>query len=569
MYKKSNALFLKAAALVISFGLVLSGCGNSSGGEKKESAGTGASGSTAAAESKAEEPLHISVFVGQPGSQPTEDNKIFKLMEEKLNVTFQFEFLVGELEQKLGVMIASGDYPDIISGADKTTKLIDADALIPLEDLIKKSAPNLDKHYSPYYKKMREAKDGKIYVMPNYGRIYEKEVQTSQNLGAFWIQKAVLKEFGYPKVVTLDEYFDLIQKYKEKYPEIEGKPTIGFEILSFDWRAFCLKNPPIFLAGYPNDGAMIVDTKNMKGKMFANTDIAKRYYKKLSEVNQLGLIDKETFVQNYDQYISKIASGRVLGMYDHHWQFADGENVLITQQKLERTYVPLGIVYDKGTVDRYTEETIININRGYGISVKCKEPERVIKVFDELITEEWQKILNWGIKDEDYKVDDKGRFYREQSIRDLSTDQTWKNANKADALFLDAPKMEGIYSDGNSCDASRQPEEFYAGLKPYDKEFLDAYGYKTFADFLTFAQPTPAYYPAWSITVPDGSPAQISGKKADDLQMKYLPKLILSKPDNFESVWDDYVAQFGKIDTAAYENFINEQIDWRMKNWGN
>lgn len=320
MCQKRNSLLLKAAALVISFGLVLSGCGSSNGSEKKESAGTGASGSTTA-ESKAGEPLHLSVFIGQPGSQPTKDNKIFNLMKEKLNVTFQFEFLVGELEQKLGVMIASGDYPDIISGADKSAKLIEAGALIPLEDLIKKNAPNLDKHYSPYYKKMRESKDGQVYVMPNYGRIYEKELQNHQNVGAFWIQKAVLKEFGYPKVITLDEYFDLIQKYKEKYPEIEGKPTIGFEILSFDWRAFCLKNPPIFLAGYPNDGAMIVDTKTMKGKMFANTDVAKRYYKKLSEVNQLGLIDKETFVQNYDQYISKIASGRVLGMYDHSGNF--------------------------------------------------------------------------------------------------------------------------------------------------------------------------------------------------------------------------------------------------------
>ncbi len=46
---------------------------------------------------------------------------------------------------------------------------------------------------------------------------------------ALWIQKAVLKEFGYPKIKTLDEYFDLIEKYAKKYPTINGLPTIGFD----------------------------------------------------------------------------------------------------------------------------------------------------------------------------------------------------------------------------------------------------------------------------------------------------------------------------------------------------
>lgn len=43
------------------------------------------------------------------------------------------EFLVGDLRQKLGVMVAGGDYPDLIT-AD--TKLVAAGAVIPLEDLI-------------------------------------------------------------------------------------------------------------------------------------------------------------------------------------------------------------------------------------------------------------------------------------------------------------------------------------------------------------------------------------------------------------------------------------------------
>ena len=50
------------------------------------------------------------------------------------------EFLVGDLQQKLGVMVAGGEYPDLIT-AD--TKLVAAGAVIPLEDLIEQHAPNL------------------------------------------------------------------------------------------------------------------------------------------------------------------------------------------------------------------------------------------------------------------------------------------------------------------------------------------------------------------------------------------------------------------------------------------
>ena len=62
-------------------------------------------------------------------------------------------------------------------------------------------------------------------------------------------------------------------------------------------------------------------------------EVITRYYQKLNEMNALGLVDKETFTQNYDQYMAKISSGAVLGMFDQHWNFQDAENSLITQDR--------------------------------------------------------------------------------------------------------------------------------------------------------------------------------------------------------------------------------------------
>ena len=58
-----------------------------------------------------QEPITLTVFRGDPGDQPAEDNKIYKKIEEEFGVKFEFEFLAGDLDEKLGLMIAGEDYP--------------------------------------------------------------------------------------------------------------------------------------------------------------------------------------------------------------------------------------------------------------------------------------------------------------------------------------------------------------------------------------------------------------------------------------------------------------------------
>ncbi len=84
-------------------------------------------------------------------------------------------------------------------------------------------------------------------------------------------------------------------------------------------------------------------------------------------------MDREALVQNYDQYLAKIASGRVIGMFDQHWNFGDGERSLISQGKFGSTYVGFPLVYP-GAKEYYRDRPVVNINRGYGISTKAKDP---------------------------------------------------------------------------------------------------------------------------------------------------------------------------------------------------
>lgn len=558
MGDRKRVLLRFGAVLLLALSVTVAGC--SGGNTKGTDAGT--TNNAGGSEVGPEQPFEISVFLGEAGQQPTADNKIYKKIKDELGVTFKFEFLAGDKNQKLGVMIAGADYPDMIT-AD--TKLTAAGAVIPLEDIIEQHAPNLKKHFEKYWNQMKDPNDGHIYYLPNYGA-YNSEVSDTYYSGpAFWIQKAVLKEFNYPTPKTLDEYFELIAKYKEKYPTIDGQPTIGFEILNYDWKNWGLLNPPQHLIGHPNDGGVVVN--DGVGEIFADKDYAKDYYQKLNEVNAQGLLDKEAFTQNYDQYMAKLSSGAVLGMFDQHWNFGSAVDSLKTQDKLERTYVGLPLVYDLSTKDYYRDRPSLNLNNGFGITVNAKDPVKIIKVLDKLIEEDWQKLLTWGVEGEDYQVNEEGRFIKTQEQRDNASDATWKLANKADAYYGTAPKIEGYFSDGNATAASNQPEEYQASLKPFDKEVLDAYGFNSYVDFFSPPPENPIYYPAWSVDLVEGSPAKIANTKLNELSTKYLPKAILASPAEFEATWKEYVTEIQKLDIKAYEDRINEVLKWRIDNW--
>lgn len=508
----------------------------------------------------------FSIFYGAPGTPATADNRIYKLLKDQLGVTFEFEYLVGDLNQKIGVMIAGGKYPDVITGGDAAMAMINAGMVIPLEDLIMKNAPGIYQHYKAVWNMIKNPADGHIYFMPDYGVIYNKFSVTRAMGPGFFIQRGVLKEFGYPQVKTLDQYFDLIQKYKAKYPTIDGKPTIGFEILSHSWRAFCLKNPPQHLIGHPNDGNVVVDPKTSVAEIYHDKEYSKRYYKKLNDMFLAGLIEKETFVRDYDQYLSVITSGRVLGMFDQYWDFITADQALQTQGLIDRTYVHTVPTFD-GIKDYYLDRPALNINRGFGITTACKDPVKFLKLLEVLLTEKWQKTLGWGIEGQDYMVDKNGRFYKTQKMRDNYADSSWVAANRAKDLYDGAPKIEGLFSDGNAWSPGDQPEEFIAGLKPAEKEYLDAYKYKTYLDVFSPAPPNRIDYPSWTIAIQDGSAAQLAWNNIDAVLNKWLPRVITADAGTFEKVWGDYIAELRKQDIKSYEAAINEGIQYRLKNW--
>jgi len=512
-------------------------------------------------------PINISVFSMAAMRQPPADNKIYKWIKENLGVTFSWDILVGNKDQKIGVMIAGGDYPDILHVDSKN--FYEAGALLPLDDLIDQFAPRLKAHYADAWEKMKES-DGKVYTLPVWGIQVGKDNGTWYGGPAMFIQKAVLKEFGYPKITTIEEYFDIIIKYKEKYPTINGMPTIGYTVLAYDWRTFNLINPPNFLAGFPNDGNGTVDPETHKYRVFLYQDISKRWNKKLNEMNALGIIDRSCFVDNYDQYLSKIASGRVLGFHDQTWQFGSAETSLTSQGMHNRTYVPLPIVFDKSITPRYRNRSVPNIGQGIGISVNAKDPVRIIRFLDAQLDDEVQKVVSslYGIPGEDYQLNDDGLPYRTKLQRDQQDDEVWKLHNQALLWRNHSPKKEGTFENDWPTGIDQFFHEREESIRPEDRELWAAYNVKSNNEMMDKdPPPNSVWFPAWNINLPDGSEAQLAWRRAEDVYRRHLPRIILAPPNQFERLWADYVAELGKIGLDKYEAYIQHRINDRIERW--
>jgi len=314
------------------------------------------------------------------------------------------------------------------------------------------------------------------------------------------------------------------------------------------------------MIGAPNDGDVFVDKTTYIAEIYQNKWYAKDYYKKLNEEFKKGLISPETFTQNYDQYLSKVATGRVLAMFDQQWNFQDGERVLTTEDKRERTYVPIGLTYE-GYNQWYRDLPPFVGGNGMGITTKCKDVNRALEYMDFLLNEDIQKLLFWGIEGEDYNVEN-GRMIRTVEQRANFDNVDWRLQNSGQALHSQFPKIQGQFSDGNAADANVQPEIKIQAMYPYDKEFFAHYGFSGPSDFLTIPGPSPDYYPVWGYTRVDGSDAAIAFDQITDTENRYLPGVIMA--DDFESAWTEYAARYDNINVKAWEDFVNKQIAERM-----
>ncbi|AIQ28245.1 ABC transporter substrate-binding protein [Paenibacillus sp. FSL P4-0081] len=543
--------------------LISAGCSSNAGNNAGDAANGNTSGNDTA-------PVTFTFFGADasPNWNKMQDD-IGKEITAKTGVTLNAEFDVGSGggQDKISMMAASGDYPELIYAKGELGKLVDAEAVLDLTDLIDKYAPNIKKVMGDNMNRMKYSNDNQaIYSIPTNVGV---DNQNFDATNGFQIQHRVLKELGYPEVKTVQDYENVLKEYAAKHPTTDGQPTIPMTVNADGWKVMItVTNQGDVTTGGTNDGEYYVNPETYETMLHYKKPEEKEYFRWLNHMYNEGLLDKDSFVQKDDQYKAKIASGRVLGLTSVEWEYQDAENALKAAGKDEYTYAHFPVTLSEKYKDHAMQSVGVD---GYGISITtaCKDPVRAIKFLDWLSSEEGQVLRNWGIEGKQYNVD-KGQRVIPADILDQKVNDAanfTKNTGIGLYSILGVRYGDGVKDSTDNYYTTNFPEQILAEYSDAEKESLAAYKATTWKDLFPAEDefPVKEWGALYNMPVPTDGDYQVIYQKTQDIVHKRIPEAILASTAEFDTIYDDFIAELNKAGAEKMEKEYTELVKARVE----
>ncbi|TLS54088.1 extracellular solute-binding protein [Paenibacillus antri] len=244
---------------------------------------------------------------GNPLVEDFATNEFTKWYEEKTNVHIEWEVVPEQsMQEKLNLVLASGDYPDVIMGLNVSPaqEMIygSEGVFLPLNELIEKQGSQTKKLFAdrPDIQEAITAPDGNIYSLPEINECYH--CSQSQKM---WIYEPWLTKLGLSMPTTTDEFYEVLKAFKTQDPNGNGQADeIALSISPKSWRSSIdafLMNAFIYNPAYGNTKRLYV--KDGKLDAAFNKPEWKEGLKYLNKLYAEGLLTPESFTQDDNQLI--------------------------------------------------------------------------------------------------------------------------------------------------------------------------------------------------------------------------------------------------------------------------
>ncbi len=392
-----------AIALLLASGcLLLPACG------KKKGGGTTAKTPMRAEKmdvTKQEEPMEITVTVLTGYTQL--DSRVQKELEERYNVKFKLAVLPGwsDASSKITLMMADDSQrPDVIwwwSMDTEFTRWVKAGLLVDVK-------PYFDRYTNmrDYYNKMDPrtlfyslSNDGEhMYRIP--GDVAEPSCEVS------WIRQDWLDNLGLEQPKTVDELLKVMEAFTTQDPDGNGKQdTYGLGGDGMDFRSFW---PFIQGAEDTNYQGFIKMTDGTVGYAPAGEG-SKVWLQQVAEAYQKGWITPNiTQDTNRDEEMAKSNFGFTYSWCDWNNPIAQAM-VANKANHPEAKWVPIKMV--TGANNTPQEEPADAAAWCYfGITNKCKDPERVFAIWDDMASKDNYILRRFGREGQEYTIDANGAY---------------------------------------------------------------------------------------------------------------------------------------------------------------
>ncbi|MBT3276301.1 MAG: extracellular solute-binding protein [Spirochaetales bacterium] len=281
---------------------------------------TGASESTDSGE-----PPELSIFNNRPARQAMPegvdfwDNVYINYIRESSGINpIYMRPERSTYNDKLTLVMSSGDMPDLVQGNfAQLYKYVDDGLVVPLDDLLKEHGQDILANM-PENMWKHVTVDGKIYGLP---AVYFYPVPGKDSIPnrVLWVRKDWINSVGVDDPVTLDEFTDMMRKFRDSDPDGNGKAdTMGISAFIRDGDLRGLD--PIFGAfGVIQTGGQWTD---INGKVVYNT-VRPEMKKALAYLNGIyeeGLLDPEFYLNDQGAWMERVYQGTIGTWLGSWWE---------------------------------------------------------------------------------------------------------------------------------------------------------------------------------------------------------------------------------------------------------
>ncbi len=587
MKKNSTRVLCLIIALLLGLASI-SGCSSKNAGDNPStSAGpTQAAASSGGAvngreELAAMEPIEFTVFRPDPSMKiPPENAPILQQVYDKTKVKIKFDIPPADAIEYLNIKLAASDYPDIIEfpNYDTMGKYINAGHLIPLDGLLDKYGTVLKTNLGPILNRLRSEADGKIYYLPGRYRIngVDQFPETGNN---FNIRSDFLEKKGWYKPQTLEDYENLLKEIKAQDPKII---PVSFALgggsggdISTLTRIAVSASGLAYSGGSGEFVNLIKQDDDTLGFAYKNESV-RDFYKWLNKLHIEGLLDKEAPVLTMDALKTKSAAGKVASVIGDFWSAPAEANNYFESKNMNQLFYYFFLKANQNVQKVTYAAYSLAYNYGYGITDKCKDPERLIKFINYLNTEDGFNAMH-GITNFDGEDKEGYDFYVDKNQGNAIfptkwfSDQIAKDENfGASRGFMTLLGFGFAMSNvpGGKYDYIKVEEDVGAWDSDTMKKVKAGFGVKG-TDYFPMMRDM-----SIDVTEITGFPLQpesdegIIKAKIDDYIFKTVPKLIVAESEaDFNLAYDDFLAKLDKMGLEKWITKMNELYKARKELW--
>jgi len=443
---------------------------------------------------------------------------------------------------KLNLMLASGDMPDLItfSATNSSTMedLVKQKALYSLQEIDEKFENGFFDEIPEVIKtQVKDRNDGILYGLPGY---FSDGTGNPNGTQSYNVRADIYEELGSPDMTTPEGFIDALKKFKEKYPTIEGQPSIPLDMNMQCWGLYIIERSfGIVLDNYVDENG---DVK-LKWRDPKYRDVVKF----MSRLAREGLLDKDMFVKQSNQIAEDRATGRSFCIPSSFDQLWDASSVL--KRSNEKSYYkviePLKVVEDPvfSPMVPYSYWTTTSIPTG------AKNPEAAAKLLRYMWSDEGVLLMNYGIEGEHYTIDEEGYLTMTQSVLD-------EQSNNADGFM----KRTGIQAfrflwrsgPAKTKGATEEPN------RAADRALASKYARVVDTNLSRFMEPTAEEVDIQNIKT-----------NMDRVVNSTIHKYVL-EPDEEKALaaFDEMLAEFDRIGVPQLEEFRTQQYKKNIELYG-